>query len=61
MELSRARRLWRYRRRTLITASGMALAMGLVIFWVSLSDFGSLFQALASDALQQLGEFAETR
>lgn len=39
----------------------LTLAMGLVIFWVSLSDFGSLFQALASDALQQLGEFAETR
>lgn len=39
----------------------LTLAMGLVIFWVSLSDFGSLFQVLASDALQQLGEFAETR
>ncbi|MGG2396220.1 flagellar biosynthetic protein FliR [Pseudomonas sp. SH1-B] len=39
----------------------LTLAMGLVIFWVSLSDFGSLFQALASDALQQLGEFAQAR
>ena len=26
------------------------LAMGLVIFWIGLSDFGSLFQALASEA-----------
>ncbi|WAJ36056.1 flagellar biosynthetic protein FliR [Pseudomonas sp. GOM7] len=39
----------------------LTLAMGLVIFWISLSDFGSLFQAIASDALQQLGEFAQTR
>ncbi|MBZ9665979.1 flagellar type III secretion system protein FliR [Pseudomonas sp. LMG 31766] len=39
----------------------LTLALGLVIFWVSLSDFGNLFQALTSDALQQLGEFALTR
>ena len=39
----------------------LTLALGLVIYWISLSDFGSLFQALASDALQQLGEFALVR
>lgn len=39
----------------------LTLAMGLVIFWISLSDFGSLFQGIASEALQQLGEFARTR
>ncbi|VXC33257.1 Flagellar biosynthetic protein FliR [Pseudomonas sp. 8Z] len=38
----------------------LTLALGLVIFWISLSDFGSLFQELASDALQQLGDFART-
>ena len=31
----------------------LTLAMGLVIFWVGLSDFGSLFQALASEALPE--------
>ena len=39
----------------------LTLALGLVIFWVGLSDFGSLFQALSSEALQQLGEFARAR
>ena len=39
----------------------LTLAMGLVIFWVGLSDFGNLFQALASEALQQLSEFAGVR
>jgi flagellar biosynthetic protein FliR len=39
----------------------LTLALGLVIFWVGLSDFGNLFQGLASEALQQLGEFARTR
>ena len=38
-----------------------SLALGLVIFWVGLSDFGNLFQALSSEALQQLGEFARAR
>ncbi|GIZ12166.1 flagellar biosynthetic protein FliR [Pseudomonas sp. NCCP-436] len=39
----------------------MTLVLGLVIFWVGLYDFGSLFQGLASEALQQLGDFARTR
>ena len=39
----------------------LTLALGLVIYWVSLSDFGSLFQALASEALQQLSDFALVR
>ncbi|MGE8501876.1 MAG: flagellar biosynthetic protein FliR [Pseudomonas sp.] len=39
----------------------LTLALGLVIFWVGLSDFGNLFQGLASEALQQLGEFARMR
>ena len=32
------RNLWRYRRRTLITASGMALAMGLVMSMACMQD-----------------------
>jgi flagellar biosynthetic protein FliR len=39
----------------------LTLALGLVIFWISLSDFGNLFQALATEALQQLGELAKVR
>ncbi len=39
----------------------LTLALGLVIYWVSLADFGSLFQALASEALQQLSDFALVR
>lgn len=39
----------------------LTLALGLVIFWISLSDFGSLFQGLLSEALEHLSQFALVR
>ena len=39
----------------------LTLAMGLVIFWISLSDFGSQFQRFATEALEQLNEIARVR
>jgi ABC-type lipoprotein release transport system permease subunit len=48
------RNLWRHRRRTLITASGMAMAMGLVISMSALQD--GMFDMMADVMVrQQLG------
>ncbi len=48
------RNLWRHRRRTLITASGMAIAMGLVISMSSMQD--GMFDMMADIMVrQQLG------
>jgi ABC-type lipoprotein release transport system permease subunit len=48
------RNLWRHRRRTLITASGMAIAMGLVISMSAMQD--GMFEMMADVMIrQQLG------
>jgi flagellar biosynthetic protein FliR len=39
----------------------LTLVMGLLIFWIGLSDFLAHFQALTSEALQQLRELARVR
>lgn len=39
----------------------LTLVMGLIIFWIGLSDFLAQFQALTSEALQQLRELARIR
>lgn len=39
----------------------LTLVLGLVIFWIGLSDFLAHFQVLTSEALQQLRELARTR